>query len=391
MYRKRIYERFSLSFQPDSQSVDVWLHAVSLGEVVAATPLISELLLKKREILVTTMTPTGSQQIINYFDKKVRHQYVPYDLPRSIRRFLKQYKPRLGIIMETELWPNIIHEATHLKIPLILANARMSDQSFKSYNRLNFIFKPVLNQFSAIFTQTPEDSQKFITVGAAASIVHMLGNIKFDLQCPPSHIKKNDPLKNQWGSDRVVLILASTHYDEELQFLSRLPQLRAIIPNLLLLIAPRHPERFQSVYESSMKEGFVTALRTREETIDATIEVVVVDSLGELLRFYQCADYAFVGGSLVPVGGHNVLEPIAMGVPVFCGPFMGNSRVICRDLCAAGALVMVKNTDDFCLRFVELHENKNMRAQQISNATVVLSANRGALARFMEKIEVFFP
>ena len=386
-YRQRILERFSLSKKKGRSDVDIWVHAVSLGEVVAATPLIDALLVKQWRVLVTTMTPTGSEQVIKRFGDQVTHQYIPYDLPWVLRRFFKTTHPRLGIIMETELWPNLFNEAKKKKIPLLLANARLSDRSFKSYEKVSFMFKPVLNQLAAILAQSDEDAQRFIALGASVDLVHMLGNMKFDLQLKMSANDECMQLKAQWGSARTIVIAASTHDDEENQLLSHLGRLKEAIPQVLLLIAPRHPERFQAVYQMIGAHGFNPGLRSQLSTINANTDVVVVDSLGELLHFYQISDYAFVGGSLVPVGGHNVLEPIAVQVPVFCGPHMNNSKVICQDLCEAGAMVMVEHVGELINALVAMHHNKLQRAQQILNASAVLAANRGTVARYMEKID----
>ena len=385
-YRYRILERFSLGIATIAP-VDIWIHAVSLGEVVAATPLIDELLAKQWRVLVTTMTPTGSQQVSKRFGSQVSHQYIPYDLPWALRRFFKKNQPRLGIIMETELWPNVIYQAHKIKMPLLLANARLSDKAFKRYEKVSFMFKPILNQFTAIFAQSNEDAQRFVTLGASASLVQVLGNIKFDLQFRMALNQDCLSLKEKWGNERTVVIAASTHDDEENQLLSRLNQLKAAIPPVLLLFAPRHPERFQQVYQLSVTQGFNTGLRSEPTTIDVHTDVVVIDTLGELLNFYQLSDYAFVGGSLVPIGGHNVLEPIAVQVPVFCGPFMNNSKEICRDLRAAGALTMVENADDLITAITTMYHNDVQRQQQITKASAVLAANRGTVARYMEHIE----
>ena len=385
-YGLRISERFSLGDRA-VMPVDVWLHAVSLGEVVAASPLIEAMLAKRWRVLVTTMTPTGSQHVIERFGSSVVHQYLPYDLPWSLRRFFKKYQPRLGLIMETELWPNLIDQAKKAELPLFLLNARLSDKAFKQYEKVTFIFKPILSQFTAIFAQTDKDAKRFIQLGALVNAVHTLGNMKFDVQIPKTAKKDCVQLKAKWGEERTVFIAASTHDDEESQLLSRLNQLKAIIPHVILLLVPRHPERFAAVYQLSVAYGFKTAYRSVPASIDTDTEVVIVDSLGELLHFYQMSDYAFVGGSLVPVGGHNVLEPIAMQVPVFCGPYMHNSNVICQSLTAAGALHMVNNAEELVGALSAMHQNNKQRQQQIANASAVLEVNRGTVARYMEQIE----
>ena len=384
-YRQRINERFFIGHKV-AATVDVWLHAVSLGEAVAATPLIDALLAKQKRVLVTTMTPTGSQHVLKCFGEKVAHQYIPYDLPWCLRRFFKAYQPRVGVIMETELWPNVITQASRMNIPLVLVNARISDKAFKSYEKVDFIFKPLLNQFATILTQSEQDAKRFIALGAAKDLVIVAGNMKFDLQIKRSTNLAYQQLKESWGKERVVLIAASTHDDEEKQLLSRLPQLKKAIPGLLLLFAPRHPERFQAVYRMSQDVGFNTGLRSQPVTIGINNDVIVADTLGELLHLYQLSDYAFVGGSLVPIGGHNVLEPIAAQVPVFCGPYMNNSKSICEALCAENAMVMVQNADELAMALAEMSRSKVQRQQQIKNASAVLETNKGAVARCMDKI-----
>ena len=383
-YRQRIGERFS---RHAVAPVDVWVHAVSLGEVVAATPLIQSLLERGLRVMVTTMTPTGSQQVVSRFGSRVSHQYVPYDLPWVVRRFFKAMNPRLGIIMETELWPNLNFQASQLKIPVLLVNARLSDKAFKQYEKVRFIFKPILNQLTRILAQSKEDARRFVALGAELSRVHAVGNLKFDM--PPVVIDSalSTGFSNAWGKDRVVVIAASTHDNEEEQLLSRLAILQLAIPHVLLLIAPRHPERFQSVYQLCQHYPFKTGLRSKPEAIDVHSEVIVLDSLGELSMFYSLSDYAFVGGSLVPVGGHNVLEAIAMNVPVLCGPCMNNSQSVCDELCAADAIEQAENADDLIQKLIALHDNPQRREQQMKHALAVLQANQGTLLRCMEEVE----
>lgn len=385
-YRKRIAERFSIG-KNLPKSVDIWVHAVSLGEVVAATPLIEGLLTAKHRVLVTTMTPSGSQQVQTKFGDRVEHQYVPYDLPWCLRRFFKRLNARVGVIMETELWPNLIYHAKEAGLQLALVNARLSDKAFQHYQKTGKLFKPVLSQFTLIGAQSELDAKRYLALGAPQHIVRVLGNMKFDLIHPGSMLDKFSPFKDSWGAHRPVFIAASTHDDEENQLLNRLIQLKMAIPAIVLLIAPRRPERFQAVYELSQRHGFKTALRSQPESITPAVDVVILDCIGELLGFFQLSDYAFVGGSLVPVGGHNVLEPIAMGVPVFCGPFMQNSKAICTDLKTAKAIQWTQNVDDLVRILIEMYQNPTQRTQQIANATAVLKANQGTIVEYLREIE----
>ncbi|KTD15147.1 3-deoxy-D-manno-oct-2-ulosonic acid transferase [Legionella gratiana] len=385
-YRKRIAERFGLS-KYEYKPVDVWVHAVSLGEVIAAIPLIDAMLDKNWSLLVTTMTPTGSERVQAHFGNKVMHQYLPYDLPGILKRFYQRTKPRVGVIMETELWPNLIYQARTARIPLFLANARISDDSLQGYKKIKYLIKPILNQFAAILAQGEEDARRYITLGAREEIVHVLGNMKFDLQTKSIESQRFSHLKGYWGAARVTIIAASTHENEEAQILSQLKRLQQAIPDVILLIAPRHPERFQAVYQLCIQSGFKTGLRSDLQTLCPENEIVVLDSLGELLGLYQISDYAFVGGSLVPVGGHNVLEPIAMNVPVLSGNQIHNFKAICDELKAAQGMLLVQSAKEVIDGIIKLHTDPTLRKQMIQNATAVFEKNKGSVVRHLHQIE----
>ena len=383
-YRHRINERFSLGNHLPAR-VDVWLHAVSLGEAVAVTPIIERMLANNLTVLVTTMTPTGSQHITTHFKSRVSHQYIPYDLPSCVRRFLKRVQPRIGIIMETELWPNLIYCANVAGIPLALVNARLSDHAFLKYMKIRRLLRPMIALFTWIGAQSELDAQRYRAIGAAETKVSTMGNMKFDLSVDAA--KDLSELKAQWGAGRPVWIAASTHDDEEIQLLAHLQRMKDAIPGILLLIAPRRPERFQTVYTLVQQQGWRTGLRSKLETIDPNVEVIVLDSIGELMSFYAISDYAFVGASLVPIGGHNVLEPIAMGVPVGCGPYMHNAKSICMDLSAHQGLYQARSAADLADNIIALFQHPEQCQQQVARATQVLEANRGAIERYWFMIE----
>jgi 3-deoxy-D-manno-octulosonic-acid transferase len=385
-YRRRIKERFAQAKLKGP--VDIWLHAVSLGEVVAAAPLIDALLAKNYKIIVTTMTPTGSQEVLRRFVHQVQHQYVPYDLPWVLKRFFKKVNPRLCIMMETELWPNTIAYTHQLNIPCFIINARISSSAFQRYQKVRFLFKPIISQLTAIFAQSEDDAERFKALGALESRVEVLGNLKFDINIQSTTNTECKALKVLWGEARPVFIAASTHENEEEQLLSQLKALQREIPDVLMLVVPRHPERFQAVYLLCNEYRFITALRSQPQTIQPICEIVVIDSIGELLHFYQLSDYAFVGGSLVPIGGHNVLEPIAVNVPVLCGPFMNNSKAICLELAQKGALKMAKDSNELIKMVSDLHHDPKTRQQQMISATAVLHAHKGAVAKYLERIEL---
>ncbi|MDX2347205.1 MAG: lipid IV(A) 3-deoxy-D-manno-octulosonic acid transferase [Legionella sp.] len=388
-YQAHLKERFSFGIHK-KDPVDVWVHAVSLGEVVAAKQLIENILLANQRVLVTSMTPTGREQICRLFGDRVTYQYVPYDYPWALRRFFKIYQPRVGIIMETELWPNLMLEAKKYDVALFIANARISDGAFRAYQRVRWFFKPLFACVTGVFAQSEQDAERFLALGVFKTKVHVLGNMKNDLQVPRDVSQPLYFLKQAWGETRPVLIAASTHEGEEEAILLVLMELQKRVPNIILLIAPRHPERFNDVYQLAKKYCVKTARRSDANQIAFDTEVVVLDSLGELLGFYGLSDYAFVGGSLVPVGGHNVLEPMAQGVPVFCGMFMQNSKNLCEALMRAQAMQQVVDASELVQKISLFYQNSRMRDAQITRATAALKAGQGAVARHVKAIESYW-
>ncbi len=384
-YRARLSERFSLN-QPTHRPVDVWVHAVSLGEVIAASALVNCLLRQNLQVCFTTMTPTGSAEVQRRFGGRLLHQYIPYDLPYALRRFFRQIKPRVGIVMETELWPNLIWEAKRARVSLFLANARISDRAYPQYQRISWVLKPLLNQFDCIMAQSPKDAARYMALCGSPEKVKMFGNLKFDVSPPISNLTALQSIKILLGKNRPWVMLASTHDNEERLFLEQLSRLKCLIPNVLISIAPRHPERFQVVFDLCVSMGYKTGRRSSQETLTNDLDIVVLDSLGELFSFYTLCDYAFVGGSLVPVGGHNVLEPILVGVPVLCGPFMQNSQSIVDVLCAEKAVIQVSNASDLVSAISLLHEDEILRKAQIERATRMIEDNQGALSRHLSEI-----
>lgn len=384
-YRERIGERFCRDAMTPAH-YDVWIHAVSLGEVIAVTPLVEALLESGQRLLVTTTTPTGAERVRVRFGERLVHRYLPYDLPFVVRRFLRMTRPDVAVIVETELWPNLINACAQASIPLLLVNARLSERSCRGYRRIRGFIKPVLNQFQAILTQSAADAQRFIALGAEAGRVAVYGNVKFDINVNDLDRQPFLHLQQRWGDGRPVIILASTHDNEEEQVLNRLRHLQQSIPGLLLLIAARHPERFQNVYLLAQRLGFQTGLRSEPDSIGNDTEVVVLDSIGEMMGFYSVSDYAFVGGSLVPVGGHNVLEPIALNVPVLSGRFVHHFRTIMRDLEEARAIRLVDSADELVEELVNLHQQSEAKTALVHQAARVLEENKGALARYFQRI-----
>lgn len=376
-YRQRISERFAYIGSPTT-TVDVWLHAVSLGEVIAASPLIDKLRAKGYKILVTTMTPTGSAQVKKSFGETVAHCFLPYDLPGAVRRFMANYQPKLGIIVETELWPNLIHRAHRQGIPMLLVNARLSEKSAKGYQKIKYLIAPILQKFTAILAQTPEDAERFGNLGANKAVLTVMGNIKFDIQVPSSLKQDNEFIQQLTQLPRPKIILASTHDNEEEMIFRHWRPLQQTFPQILLLVAPRHPERFAKVEQIAHEMGFKVVRRSKEEPIAADTEIVILDSLGELLHFYAAIDLAFVGGSLIPRGGHNVLEPVALGVPVISGSHVANFQAICKQLHTAEGLAIVHSAKDLISEISTLLSCASKRKYMVDNASAIFLANSGA-------------
>ena len=387
-YARRIGERFALNL-PVMQPGGIWVHAVSVGESIAAAPMIRELLKRYPQlpITVTCMTPTGSERIQALFanEPRIQHCYLPYDLPWAAARFLDRVKPRLGVIMETELWPNHIHQCAKRGIPVALANARLSARSAKGYARFAGLTRPMLEEMSLIAVQTEAEAERFRLLGARPECVEVTGSIKFDLSIDPQLLVKARALREQWqAQERPVWIAASTHEGEDEIVLSAHRQLLASYPNGLLILVPRHPERFNSVFQLCQREGFATVRRSSGEPVAAQTQVLLGDTMGELLFLYALADSAFVGGSLVPNGGHNLLEPAALAKPVLSGPHLFNVLEIAAKLREAAALEEVEDAQGLALAVQRLFELPQDAQRMAEAGLKVMQLNQGALQRLLD-------
>ncbi|KMN11448.1 lipid IV(A) 3-deoxy-D-manno-octulosonic acid transferase [Pseudomonas helleri] len=387
-YANRIGERFALNM-PAMQPGGIWVHAVSVGESIAAAPMIRALLQRYPQlpITVTCMTPTGSERIQALFadEPRIQHCYLPYDLPWAAARFLERVQPKLAVIMETELWPNHIHQCAKRGIPVALANARLSARSAKGYARFAKLTRPMLEEMSLIAAQTETEAERFRQLGARSECVQVTGSIKFDLTIDPQLLIKARALREQWQAlERPVWIAASTHEGEDAIVLAAHRQLLASYPNALLILVPRHPERFNAVFALCQSEGFDTVRRSAATPVSAQTQVLLGDTMGELLFLYALADSAFVGGSLVANGGHNLLEPAALSKPVLSGPHLFNFLEIAALLRDAGALEEVDDANALAVavrRLFELPQDARHMGQAGLN---VMLANQGALQRLLD-------
>ena len=387
-YWRRWAERFGFIPQLTHQNT-IWLHAVSVGEVQAAIPLLQSLHEQYPGIpvVVTTMTPTGSERVKANLGEGVLHVYAPYDLPGAVQRFLKRAKPSLAIIMETELWPNLFYYCYQQKIPLIVANARLSERSARRYRRFHNLTRQTLQLVSAFAVQAQADASRLIQLGADSSRVHVTGNIKFDIKIPASRLEQAQALRREWGQDRPVWIAASTHEGEDEIVLAAFEKVRQDVPQALLVLVPRHPERFGKVAALCFKQGYMTIMRSEHQECDSSTDIVIGDTMGELRLFYGAVDAAFVGGSLVPTGGHNVLEPAAMRLPVIFGPHMFNFAEISRLLLEAGAAVRVNNAQELAQTVTMFLTNTPRRLETGEKAYQVIERNRGALDKMLTIID----
>ncbi|WFS19379.1 lipid IV(A) 3-deoxy-D-manno-octulosonic acid transferase [Pseudomonas sp. 905_Psudmo1] len=388
-YARRINERFSLGL-PTMKPGGIWVHAVSVGESIAAAPMIRALQAHYPDlpITVTCMTPTGSERIQALFGASVQHCYLPYDLPWAAARFLDRVQPRLAVVMETELWPNHIHQCAKRGIPVALANARLSERSARGYARFGKLTAPMLGELSLIAVQTQTEAQRFLDLGARPGCVEVTGSIKFDLKIDAELLQRADALRQQWqATTRPVWIAASTHAGEDEIVLAAHRQLLKTQPDALLILVPRHPERFNSVHELCISERLTTRRRSTAEAVQASDQVLLGDTMGELLFLYALADIAFVGGSLVANGGHNLLEPAALGKPVLSGPHLFNFLEIAAQLREAGVLSEVENAMQLADKVAALL-NEPSEMQRMSQAGLsVLKANQGALERLLEGLQ----
>lgn len=392
-YGRRIGERFAIGL-PAFRPGGIWIHAVSLGESIAAAPLIRELLARYPQlpITVTCMTPTGSERIQALFGERIQHCYLPYDLPWACRRFLARLQPRLAVVMETELWPNHIHACHRRGIPVVLANARLSERSARGYARFAGLTAPMLAELSLIAVQTAAEAERFRQLGARSECLEVTGSIKFDLHVDPELAQRAGELRESWAATaRPVWIAASTHAGEDEIILAAHRQLLAERGDALLILVPRHPERFADVYELCRREGFATVRRSAGAPVAANTQVLLGDTLGELLFLYALADLAFVGGSLVANGGHNLLEPAALGKPLLSGPHLFNFLEIANQLRSAGDLLQVADAEQLHAALRHLFDEPQAAAHMAEAGLGVLRANQGALARLLAGLERLLP
>ena len=382
-YLKNIPERFGY-YRQKVKSPLIWVHAVSVGETRAAAPLILALQKKypQHQILLTHMTPTGSETGEALFGDGVLRCYLPYDYPGAVARFLDYFKPRIGLLMETEIWSNLIHGCRRQRIPLYLINARLSEKSFARYRRFADLVRASLGELTAVAAQTQDDAERLTALGVEN--VTVVGNLKFDIEPPAAQLELGKSWRRNYGESRPVLLAASTRDGEEEELLGVLEQIS--VPSLLTVIVPRHPQRFDEVAALLTRRGIRFQRRSSNAAIVPETQVLLGDSMGEMFAYYAACDVAFVGGSLLPFGGQNLIEACAAGRPTLVGPHTYNFAEATAFAIAAGAAVRVGDAREFAREAKRLLEDRNASAQMAEAARAFSKAHQGATARTLELI-----
>jgi 3-deoxy-D-manno-octulosonic-acid transferase len=390
-YRDRLPERLGFT-RVRFAAPPIWIHAVSVGEVQAAAVLVRALISRYpgHPLLVTTATPTGAQRVQALFGDAVRHAYLPYDLPGAVRRFLASTSPALAIVMEREIWPNLFRACHALRIPILIASARISEQSARRHRKFAGLFRDALACNVTIAAQTSADAERFRAIGGAATAVQVTGNVKFDFEIPQEVRRAGAHIRAEFAQ-RPVWVAGSTHEGEEDVVLDAHERVRAARNDALLLLVPRHPNRFDAVKSWLRGRNVRFVTRSSREAVAADTSVLLVDTLGELLSFYSAANVAFVGGSLVPIGGHNLLEPAALNRPIIVGPHNFNAADIAASFLESGAAVQVESATQLGGAVLDLLTNAGRRDQMIARAHGILEANRGALARLLAVVDKLLP
>ena len=379
-YLSRWKERFGF-ISDTCKPGGILVHAASVGEFNAASPLIKALLKEHPDLQLTisTLTPTAADRVNRELGNKVLHCYIPIDMPGAVSRFLGQLDPRLIIVMENEIWPNLYLQAKRLNIPLLMANARISKRTARRFQRVRGFAREVLQTISWIGAQSSDDADRLISCGANPQCMDMTGNLKFDLTIPASLEEKGAALRERLSRTRPVLVAGSTHEADEDVLIPAFVELLNSLPDALLILVPRHPERFGRSARQAKVAGLQTELRSDGEVCSRKAQCFVIDSIGELMLYYACADMTFVGGSMGDQGGHNALEPAALGKPILMGPHMENAREIASQLLLCNAARCVTDQQGFRQAAEEILNDGTLRDNMGQAGRSLVEANKGAL------------
>lgn len=370
----------------------IWLHCASVGEVRAARPLIEGLLARypQHSLLLTTMTATGAQQVQALIGEqtapdqvRLAHCFLPLDFPGAAKRFITRVQPTLAILFETELWPNLLHACHQQAVPVAVVNGRLSPRAFARYQRLRSLMASALANVTWLAAKSAQDAERFQALGCRAAVTQVVGSLKFEVPSQVKALKESEYLLQSWGA-RPVWVAGSTRDGEEALLLEAHRQLLKRFPTALLVLVPRHPQRFDEVAKLCSQGGWALSRRSQQQAVTPQTQVYLGDTLGELATLYAAGHVAYVGGSLVPLGGHNVLEPAALGKPVLCGPSLDNFSDVAEPLLAAGALSVVETPEALADALAERLATPSFALQIGQAGREVIEAHRGALARTLD-------
>jgi len=384
-YRQDLRQRFGFCPQSAGENL-VWVHAVSAGESIAAVPLIKALLVAGHQVLVTNMTATGREQIERLLGDQVTNCYAPYDLPDAVARFLRRCRPRALVIIDTELWPNMLHQVQRQGVKILLVNARLSARSAAAYARIKAVSRAMLRAIDVVAVQSREQGQRFIDLGLDPSRLHLTGSIKFDTTPPSDQTQRSAEFSRVLGQ-RLIIVAGSTHPGEEQMLLEAVKPLMEIQPEILLVLAPRHHYRGEQVEQLCHSMGLTTIRRSANQDCGKQTQVFLLDTMGELAYLYAVADITFVGGSLVPVGGHNPMEPAGLGKPVVMGQYLRNIDDIAARFVANGGLLRVESPVALAAGLASLCQSIQLRQQLGAAALQTMAENRGALKLTLQLID----
>jgi 3-deoxy-D-manno-octulosonic-acid transferase len=363
----------------------IWLHAVSVGEVQSAAELVRALAERypRRPLVFTTVTPAGAERARALFRQGVQVRCLPFDLPGSVRRFFERVRPGIAIVLETEIWPNLFHACARRGVPVLLASARLSERSVRRYRWVSGLIRATLSEGVVVAAQSDGDAARFRAIGAPAELTSVAGSLKFDLTLAPDTAARGAQLRRDQAPGRPMWIAGSTHAGEERSILDAHRRTRERLPDALLVLAPRHARRFAEVALWLEQQGVVCSRRSSGAAVPTETEVLLLDTLGELVTYYAAGDVAFVGGSLVPIGGHNLLEPAAVGRPVLTGPYYFNAPEAARLLLDAGAARVVVDAAALAEALVALLLDGAQRARIGALGRDAIERNRGTVGRVL--------
>ncbi len=384
-YRETPLQRFGFVNRKVSAGSVIWVHAVSAGETIAVVPLVTGLLDKGYQVVMTNMTPTGRERCNALLGTRVENYYAPYDLPGAMKRFLFKIAPRVLVLVDTELWPNMIHYAHVRGTKILSINSRLSERSAKSYRLAGRLSFQMLNQIDIVAAQTNAHGKRFIDLGLEKSKLHIVGSIKFNAYQQPEDDERLNSLIENLGPRR-KLIASSTHSGEEKLLIEAFHQLKVECPDLMLVIAPRHIVRVDEVERIVKKKGMEVKRRTSAAVSDTVADLLILDSIGELSLFYSACEIAIVGGSFAPVGGHNFLEAVTAEVPVIMGPHLDNVEELLEEFIREDAIIIVPNIDELTKTIRLLLVNAHKRSSMVTKARTIFARNQGAVERVEELV-----